>query len=222
MDRILEPELMEGHEQAEAYAGADFEEPHGRILSEFDREFSGVEISGAILDLGCGPGDVTFRFVRRFPQATVLGIDGSAAMITEANKRKEREPEVARRIEFLEGFIPGAPIPRKPYDLILSTSFLHHLHSPEVLWQTIGEYAISGTRVFIYDLFRPKDRDEARRLVETYSGDEPEILKRDYFNSLLAAFEPAEVEEQLARTGLAGLTVRTITDRHMIVAGELQ
>ncbi|MHC8441574.1 MAG: hypothetical protein ACYYK0_05225 [Candidatus Eutrophobiaceae bacterium] len=33
MRRVLEPELMEGVEQARAYADADFDAPHDRRLS---------------------------------------------------------------------------------------------------------------------------------------------------------------------------------------------
>ena len=85
--RVPEPELMDEPEQAEAYANADFEEPHSRIIEWFDAEFPGIRIKGSILDLGCGPGDVTFRFGRRFPEATITAVDGSAAMIGLANER---------------------------------------------------------------------------------------------------------------------------------------
>ena len=60
----------------------------------------------------------------------------------------------------------------------------------------------------------------AHRLVEHYSGDEPEVLKQDFYLSLLAAFEPEEVEEQLAAAGLSGLSVKVVSDRHLIVFGE--
>jgi len=55
--------------------------------------------------------------------------------------------------------------------------------------------------------------------VDTYSGDEPEILRTDFFNSLLAAFTPAEVEAQLAEAGLADLRVEATSDRHLMISG---
>ncbi|HKQ32116.1 MAG TPA: SAM-dependent methyltransferase, partial [Thermodesulfobacteriota bacterium] len=61
--------------------------------------------------------------------------------------------------------------------------------------------------------------DEARRLVETYSPDEPDILKRDFYNSLLAAFETGEVKTQLVEAGLGSFTVERASDRHLIVYG---
>jgi len=218
--RVPEPELMDEPEQAEAYANADFEEPHSRIIEWFDAEFPGIRIKGSILDLGCGPGDVTFRFGRRFPEATITAVDGSAAMIGLANERRVRERAVADRIEFVKGLIPGAPIPRIPYDLIVSTSLLHHLHQPEVLWLTVAEYAASGTRIFVVDLFRPESRVQAQELVSRYAAGEPEVLQRDFYNSLLAAFAPEEIAAQLVSVGLSELSIKCVSDRHLIVFGE--
>jgi len=220
MERIPEPELMDTEEQAEAYANADFEDSHGRIVQLFDTAFPAAEIKGPLLDLGCGPGDVTFRFARRFKGVSIVAVDGSTAMIVLANKRKEREHEEGKHITFIEAVIPGTVIPRWTYDSIISTSFLHHLHDPTVLWKTIGAYASFGTRLFVYDLVRPRDRHEAMRLVELYAGAEPDVLKEDFYNSLLAAFEPREVECQLSMNNLSELSVTVVSDRHMLICGE--
>jgi hypothetical protein len=55
-------------------------------------------------------------------------------------------------------------------------------------------------------------------MVGQYAAGEPEILKRDFYNSLLAAFTPQEVEAQLAGAGL-NLSVDVISDRHMVIHG---
>ena len=80
-------------------------------------------------------------------------------------------------------------------------------------------YAGGDADIYVADLRRPQDADAARRLVREYAADEPEILQRDFYNSLLAAFTPAEVEAQLAAAGLAGLSVEVISDRHLLVHG---
>ena len=217
MKRIPEPELMDEPAQAEAYAGADFDEAHSRIVAVFDDYFPGASLEGCILDLGCGPGDISCRFASRYPQCTVTGVDGSLAMIRLANRRRADEPE-GGRLTFIEGLIPGAPIPELPYAAIISNSLLHHLHRPGVLWETISAYAVTGTRIYVADLRRPESSDEARRMVGQYAAGEPEILQRDFYNSLLAAFTPQEVEAQLAGAGL-NLSVDVISDRHMVIHG---
>ena len=65
MQRRPEPELMDDEAQALAYARADFAEPHDRFVALL-RERVGAP-AGRALDLGCGPGDVTFRVARAFP-----------------------------------------------------------------------------------------------------------------------------------------------------------
>jgi hypothetical protein len=59
-------------------------------------------------------------------------------------------------------------------------------------------------------------------LVETYSADEPRLLRRDFYNSLLAAFTPVEVRSQLRRAGLRELKVEAVSDRHLLVFGQVE
>ena len=57
--------------------------------------------------------------------------------------------------------------------------------------------------------------------MEQYSAGEPEVLKRDFHNSLLAAFNPAEVRAQLQAADLHELEVTIISDRHLLVSGRV-
>lgn len=219
MQRVTEPELMDDPMQSEAYAAADFAEAHSHIVATFERCFPGVMLAGEVLDLGCGPGDICFRFAARYPGCSVTGVDGARAMIRLANARKARESATGERVHFIEGLLPGASIPAGPFAAILSNSLLHHLHEPRVLWEAVHRHASPGTKVYVVDLMRPQTLAEAQRLVDEYAAGEPDILRRDFYNSLCAAFEPHEVEAQLAAAGLAGLTVEVISDRHLAVHG---
>jgi len=219
MLRVTEPELMDDTAQAEAYAAADFAEAHSRIVATFERCFPGALVTGAVLDLGCGPGDIGFRFAARYPGCSVTGVDGAGSMIRLANARRAHEPAMADRVHFIEGLLPDAPIPEGPFAAIISNSLLHHLHDPQVLWQTILSHASPDTKIYVVDLMRPRTVSGAQRLVDDYAAGEPDILRRDFYNSLCAAFEPHEVEAQLVAAGLAGLTVEVISDRHLAVHG---
>ena len=220
MRRIVETELMDDPEQAEVYAAADFEKAHSKIVEMFDAFFPGAEIKGQILDLGCGPGDITFRFASKFSESMVTGVDGSPAMIEQAKVRSDRDGSTGNRVNFIKGIIPGAPIRQITYDAIISNSLLHHLHNPDDLWETVSKYSSSGTKIYIVDLFRPTNEAEAKRLVTEYAGNEPEILQKDFYNSLIAAFELGEVKEQIVKAGLSELSVDVISDRHMAIHGE--
>lgn len=220
MERVPETELMDDVEQAKAYSNADFEAQHSRLVEILGETFAGLRLSGDILDIGCGPGDVTFRVAMRYPDARITAVDGSAPMIRLAEQRALDHPAVAANVSFLRRMLPGDPIPSKPYELIMSSSFLHHLHSPQVLWETIAAYAVPGTRIFVADLCRPESEQEAKAIVEDEAAGEPEVLRRDYYNSLLAAFTPEEVREQLIRVGLGSLSVHV--DRYVLVTGRIE
>jgi ubiquinone/menaquinone biosynthesis C-methylase UbiE len=221
MQRIPEPELMDDDAQARAYANADFSEAHQFYVRLFGDTFPRKRTKVTVLDLGCGTGDVTIRFAKANPGYTFHAVDGSAAMLRYANEAVKEHRGLSGRIRFIEGFIPGAPIPDRSYDVILSNNFLHHLHQPQVLWQTITQFSRAETLVFVTDLFRPQTRAEAAAIVEKYAAGEPEILRRDFLNSLLAAFTPSEVEEQLKEARLNHLCVKIISDRHLAVLGEM-
>ena len=130
-------------------------------------------------------------------------------------------PNLARRIKLTQAFIPEARLPRKTYDVILSSNFLHHLHEPQALWQTIRRYANHGALVFVTDLFRPPNRAVAKGLVKQYAAAEPAVLRRDFLNSLLAAFTVEEMRKQLVQAQLGHLKIEIISDRHVIIYGRV-
>jgi SAM-dependent methyltransferase len=54
-----------------------------------------------VLDLGTGTGAAAFAIAQRFPEAEVVGVDLSDAMLAEA--RRKTPPEVASRVRFETG-----------------------------------------------------------------------------------------------------------------------
>ena len=74
MQRTPEPELMDAPEQASAYAAADFSAGDQALIERIQALFpSGL--GPRVLDLGCGPGNISFRLAERFPQAHKLPLD---------------------------------------------------------------------------------------------------------------------------------------------------
>jgi len=219
--RTVEPELMIEEGQALAYARADFESAHSTYPKLFAKKFPHAARRAHVLDLGCGPCDVTIRFAKAHPGWKFHAVDGSAAMLKHGRAAIAQQHGFARRFKLIKGFIPGARIPKRNYDVILASSFLHHLHDPQVLWQAVRRYSKRGTIVFIADLRRPASRAQARAFERKYSGGEPEVLRRDFYNSLLAAFTPAEVRSQLKEAKLAELRVEVVSNRHLIVFGRI-
>jgi SAM-dependent methyltransferase len=219
LKRIPEPELMLDPAQAQAYAAADFAEPHERFVALLRARLPGLPASGVALDLGCGPGDPTLRFARAFPGWEVEGVDGSPAMLALAREAAARAGLV-EPVRFVEARLPRLDGLRARYDLVFSNSLLHHLDDPAALWNTVRARAAPGARVFVMDLLRPASVEAARALVDRYAAGEPEVLRRDFLHSLCAAYRPDEVEKQLAAALLA-LSLEVVSDRHWIAWGSL-
>lgn len=219
MQRIPEPELMTEPEQARAYAEADFSEPHDHFVALFQERF-GNRLQGEVLDLGCGPGDICRRFACAFTHCDVTGVDGSQAML-DAGCGQNKVNLVGDRVQLRYGLLPDTDLPNHHYDTVISNSLLHHLQEPQILWQSIVRFGKPGCPVLVMDLMRPSDHETAHAMVSEYAGNEPEILKQDFFNSLLAAYTPEEVEAQLHEAGLDQLKVEVVSDRHLLVSGRL-
>jgi trans-aconitate methyltransferase len=218
MDRILEPELMEDAEQVSAYAKADFEQPHNDFIQRLRSVVANPAFKGTALDLGCGPGDVTQRFAKTFPLCKIDAVDGSKPMLDYAAKPINNQ--LRQRINFIHGKLPNIVLLKASYGVIFSNSLLHHLPDPQALWQTVKQYSSAGTAIIVMDLIRPDSPEAAQDLVSTYAALEPEILQRDFYNSLLAAFTMAEIKDQLIAADLP-LSAEQISDRHVFIAGKL-
>jgi trans-aconitate methyltransferase len=217
MDRIPEPELMNEPEQAIAYAQADFNDPHSMFIDLFRQRFPNEKIAGRIVDLGCGPADISIRFAKAFPECRIDAVDGAEQMLQQADIALRKE-HLQGRICLIKTSLQEMTLPRDDYAIIISNSLLHHLHDPDVLWNCIKNLA-SESFVFIMDLMRPHTMLDVERLVDDYAVEEPEILQRDFHHSLCAAFRPEEVEAQLTDAQIESLKVEIVSDRHLIIYG---
>ncbi len=224
MQRIPEPDLMDDDAQARAYAEADFDEPHEHFIKLFKAQWPEREITGRVLDLGCGPADISIRFARAFPNCEIEGVDGADEMLAYGIKAVAAA-ELSKRIDLTHSYLPDEELMQQSFDVVISNSLLHHLKDPMTLWQTICACAKSesdsGAPVFIMDLMRPANEAEVLRLVEQYVADEPEVLQHDFQRSLYAAYRVDEVRAQLDAAGLEALKVEAVSDRHLVVAGLL-
>lgn len=221
MQRVPEPELMDDADQARAYAAADFTAGDQQTIALI-RALVSETATGAspsrVIDLGCGPGNITLRLGEVFPEAEVIGVDGADAMLKLARARASAQD---CRVQFLQ--CPLQRLNDSPLagtaDLIVSNSLLHHLHQPDLLWMLTRTLARPGCRVLHRDLRRPASPAELDRLQRRHLPDAPQVLINDFRASLAAAFEPEEVESQLQNAGLTRLTVVEEDDRYLVVSG---
>jgi 2-polyprenyl-3-methyl-5-hydroxy-6-metoxy-1,4-benzoquinol methylase len=216
MDRILEPELMDDPVQADAYAKADFSQENQGFVDRF-REYFPDFSEGHVFDLGCGPGDIPIRLARILPRCRITGIDASAPMVQLAERAIQQaglSARIAVRCERLQD-VAGTGLA----DAVISNSLVHHLPNPLQFWHKLRQLAKPGSPVLVMDLLRPESPKAAQAIVDRYAAGAPDILRRDFFNSLLAALTEDDVAAQLARMNLSRLLIDVIDDRHWVVGG---
>ncbi len=78
-----------------------------------------AEAPASVVDLGCGPGNVTPHLARRWPDATMTGVDGSPEMLAKA---RGAMPAVTWVEADIAGWQPPGPV-----DVIYSNAALHWL-----------------------------------------------------------------------------------------------
>src|SRR3954469_9048903 len=74
-----------------------------------------------VLELGMGTGETTRRLIEAYPDAWVIGLDGSPDMVFRA--REVYDDVQLARIED--------PLPDGPWDLVIGVLSIHHLHTDQ-------------------------------------------------------------------------------------------
>ena len=207
---------MDDPEQALAYARADFEQENQGFVDRF-REYFPEFTEGHILDLGCGPGDIPARLARALPLCRITGIDASKPMIGLADTAV-KQAGLTDRITFRCERFQGVSLV-EPVDAAVSNSLLHHVPNPLQFWYRLRQLVKPDSPVLVMDLLRPDSPEEAQAIVDRYAAKDPDILRRDFYRSLLASFTEDEVAAQLAEMNLGQLIVDVVDDRHWAVSG---
>src|SRR3989442_1664850 len=191
MERILEPEVMDDAAHALAYARADFADVNRGFVARFRTAFP--DLAGSrVVALGGGPGDIATRLARVLPALAVTAVDASVPMLDLA-RAAMREAGLERTIGLVGARLPALPFRSGSFDAVIANSLLHHLAEPTVFWREVQRLGRPRAGVLVMDLCRPDSPSHARERVELHAGGESPLLKQDFYNSLRAAFTPAEV-----------------------------
>ena len=229
MQRSPEPELMNAPDQVIAYSDADFSCGDHSVIERLEelieQALPVLPEAALILDLGCGPGNISERLAVRWPLSNVIGLDGASSMIGMANQRLSDLCPAIKNLSYLLvdlGHCCLGDIPQiNGASVIVSNSFLHHLHNPQSLWMAVKQIAEPNALILHRDLRRPFNEQEVDALCALYVSHAPTILQRDFRASLIAAFTTDEVRDQLDQAGLGHFTVTEIGDRYLEVCGQM-
>jgi 2-polyprenyl-3-methyl-5-hydroxy-6-metoxy-1,4-benzoquinol methylase len=191
MQRYLEPEIMDNVKQAQAFHVAKRDYGIQGFLYLYEKYID--MRNGKIIDLGCGTGAYLIALENKYPDLIIDGIDGSEPMIQIAKESVEYHGSSVKVTHCQFKNLDAAA------DCVISTNTLHHLHNPSIFWDCAKRVA---PKVFVMDLIRPKNTTVASSIVDMLANGESDEFKFDYYNSLLAAFDPEELTNQIKDTKL--------------------
>ena len=78
----------------------------------------------------------------------------------------------------------------------------------------MGRVAKPEGVVLIRDLIRPETPADAQAFVDRYAADDTPYQQKLYYDSFLASFTIAEVNQMLTQINMSGAIVVQSTDRH--------
>jgi len=231
MDREPEPELMNNKSQVKAYCAADFSLGEINLIKFISNylKVNNINLSknDLIVDLGCGPGNISEKLSERWPEVNVLGIDGSQEMIREAESRifKSKIINKYKNLNYLCSDIrkiySDEIFSRKEITLLVSNSFIHHIIDLDNFFKFIINLSSVETINFHKDLIRPKDEETALKLKDKCSQKYSIILTNDYYASLKASYRKNEIREKILELNLNSMNVFEESEEYLIVYGKV-
>lgn len=216
--RRPEPEVMDEAEEVGAYASAAAQSHLDALDNRFVEQIVALGIrDGAVLDAGCGPGQIALKLARALPKLRVIGVDRSAAMLRAAACEAAAQG-LASRAQFLRSDAGRLSFRDGCFNLVISNSVLHHLSDPVSVLSELARVIRREGKALLRDLHRP-----ARPVAvfaawhgRHYSG----RMRRLFEDSLRAAYTPAEILAILDQSTMKGATVDREDRTHMTILWE--
>jgi ubiquinone/menaquinone biosynthesis C-methylase UbiE len=215
MGRVLEPEVMEGAEEATAYN--ELERLFGEILFQGFAE-SAVQMgvaTGKVLDVGTGPGRIAIRIAKLNPRLSIDAIDLSKSMLSLA-ERNAREERVGDRIHFSLGDAKRIPFGDQTFDLVVCHNMLHQLPDPLITVKEIDRVTKPHGAILIRDVRRLPGAF-MRILLPLYCLRYGQMLRRLTYASYRAGLTIREFTDMASEAGIerAKITRQFITHQSL-------
>jgi len=152
----------------------------------------GAEAPARVLDLGCGPGNLTALLAARWPGAVITGLDSSEAMVATARRDV---PGLEFEVADLRDWRPDVPV-----DVLVSNATLQWVHGHlDLLPSLVAAVAPGGWFAFQV----PANFDEPSHTIRRDLAALPAYAEHTAGADHPASHEPAAYYDALAALGCA-------------------
>ena len=146
----------------------------------------------AVVDLGCGPGNLTGLLADRWPDAVVAGLDSSPEMVARA---EAAEPRIAFELADLRDWRAPAPV-----DVLISNATLQWIPEHlELLATLVGQVRPGGWLAFQV----PGNFEEPSHTIRRELADEAPYAEHTRGVAVPASHGPVDYLERLTELGCA-------------------
>ena len=229
MDRRAEPELMITKDQVDSYSEGDFSRSEIKFV-QFIKNYlkkNNIQLTNddLIVDLGCGPGNISEKLSIEWPSTSVIGIDGSKEMINKANIRKNLQEKSLNNLSYLCRNIKNIKLAdisdKEQINLLVSNSLIHHITHINEFFECIISLSGKKTLNFHKDLIRPINEKNALELKAECASKYNETLTSDYYASLHASYRADELRNIILVKELVHLDVLEEDNEYLILYGSV-
>jgi demethylmenaquinone methyltransferase/2-methoxy-6-polyprenyl-1,4-benzoquinol methylase len=116
---------------------------------------SALQAPNRVLDLATGTGDLAIELARRYPEASVVGLDPSARML-EVARKKTRALALDTRITYVEGDAQELPFEDAQFDAVSMAFGIRNVPDRAAALRQMARVARVGARIAILELTEPR------------------------------------------------------------------
>lgn len=169
-------------------------------LAVWGCRFLGEEIPDQVLDIGCGGGANVKRFLNRYADDHVTGLDYSAVSVESAHKRN-RAAIQAGRCEILKADVSHLNLPENQYDLVTAFETVYFWPEIHKSFENVLRVLKPGGRFLIVNESTGTDQ-AAVKFAEMIDG--------------MNLYTPGQLKELLETAGFADIKIHQATDKPWI------
>lgn len=171
MEPIIVQKLIDINQQFYQRFADQFSETRGRLQPGVERIVADLPKSAAVLDIGCGNGELARRLVSRGFEGRYVGLDFSDGLLEHARERLKDE----ERVEF--GLVDlGAPdwdqgLAVGSFDVVMAFAVMHHLPGDELrqrVCRQVRSLLVPGGR-FIHSNWQFLNSEKLRQRIHPWA-----------------------------------------------------
>lgn len=161
-----------------------------KSMADLIGEYKGRKID--VLELGFGTGTLTYRILKEFPNAQVIGVDNNKENMEKSTEKLKQFANFSYIESDFKSFNAG-----KTFDTVISALSVHHLSDEEkqAFFKFIYDKLKSGGKFIIGDIVKSADEEEWHKFLVDTMGEEGEFCWQRHKNN--KEDKPSTLEDQL-------------------------